>query len=180
MDEAYRTKLSHWLTSMLVLHLFTVIWTAYSWFGHYLPLLAYNEDDPFTAANFLFGQVENYALLFIPLFLWHLFDFWQGPRLSSPLFRSLTSYRWLLLCLCAFGLTWLLVLSPWLNDLACPPVDPGHFGFGGCGTVTPDWKVLLSRLPMLGIVLLLVAKAMLTVVERAKSRAEVAEADADV
>ncbi|MEL1251987.1 hypothetical protein [Aurantiacibacter gilvus] len=45
MDEAYRAKLQHWLTSMLLLQLFAVLWAAYVWFWRHLPLLAYNVGE---------------------------------------------------------------------------------------------------------------------------------------
>ena len=87
------------------------------------------------------------AVILVPLLIWHLSDLLGSPQMKAGWLRAVTRYRVLAVLLIAFGLSVLLSVTGFLNDLGCPDVAPadGVFRFYGCGSRTPEWKLLLAR-----------------------------------
>jgi hypothetical protein len=148
MSEAYRLKLLRWLTSMIVLLLFAILIACYRWFIAVPEQLQYIVSDP--NPDFVIlpmaGAVGLYMLGFVPLLLWHLGDLMQMGKSGLPYARLFDRYRYIFGCLCAVGLSSLLIETRFLDSLGCsePILPKGVFRFDGCGSSIPEWKLKLS------------------------------------
>lgn len=166
MDEAYRTKLKHWLTSMLLLALFGLISVCYDWFAVIMPASSahWNFDR---LVYFLSNYLANLTVLFLLLAIWHFSDFIQYGSAQSRWPKVLDRYVFLVCAGCALAAATLLLQMPFLNDLGCPttpPIAPGSApdvptpNFG-CGYWTPEWKYWLTASALLAFVVLCAGKA---------------------
>lgn len=173
MDEAYRTKLRHWLTSMLLLATFGLISACYEWLAVVTP--ASNTDWHFDwVIHFLVRYLENLSGLFLLLLLWHLSDFVQFGCAQSRWPKVLDRYFFLACAGCALGAATLLIQVPFLNDLGCPntpPVAPGSAPDAptqnfGCGYWTPGWKTALGMAVLLAFISLCVGKAVYSLISQ--------------
>ena len=157
LSAAYRRKLRHWLTSMLVLHLFVLTSGGYEWFSRTLPHLHLNSDNPDVWIWPINQALGGYIILFILLWTWHLGDFIQRGESRIRLLRHAANYRVPLGLLCFYAAAFFFNQSSFLNDLGCPVVDPDVFMFDGCGSWTPFWKQLFAIIPLIPLIGLLVA-----------------------
>lgn len=157
MTEEYRCKLRYWLTSMLVLHLFAMLWACLFW-NRLLKRLQYYDHDVWQLIGDLTWFVsETYILIFVVLAVWHFFDLIQAGKSKRRYWRLFGEYRWLIGLFCFYGFAQIFIMTPYLDDLGCPE---NQFGFDGCGSFTPWWKALLAFIPLLAMCLLALGKAM--------------------
>ena len=168
MDETYRTKLRHWLTSMLLLAVFGLISACYEWLVVLTPNLP-NEDWQFDWVIYFLGNyLVSLSGLFLLLVIWHLSDFVQYGCAQSRGAKVLDRYISLVCAGCALGGATLLMQVPFLDELGCvipqqatprSAFDAPPNYFGNCGYGTPQWKYASVTAALLAFVVLCFGKA---------------------
>ncbi len=179
MTEAYRTKLAHWAFSMLSLHLLLLVGISYDAFWAYLweflpaPFGWTNSEDIVLLR--IMAQFDVYMILGILLFIWHFADFLQNDGHAFRLPWRIDGYLWLGATFWAFGVSYLLAMSTFLNDLGCPEfassssmlafsaaaasAPNNQFVFlDGCGMFVPLWKQVPLWTTLLAIPVLTAVK----------------------
>lgn len=160
MSEGFRTKLAHWLFSMLSLHLLVIVAIIYDAFWPHLwgslPAPFGWRDPDHQVWRGVLGQLGTYPFLSAMLMMWHSADFLQRDRHAFRLPWRIGGYQWLGSAFWAFGLFYLLSMSSFLNGLTCPTfasasstlslaaaaVAPNNdvFMLDDCGLEVPGWK----------------------------------------
>ncbi|PIW54851.1 MAG: hypothetical protein COW16_09085 [Sphingomonadales bacterium CG12_big_fil_rev_8_21_14_0_65_65_10] len=140
MSAEYRLKLVNWLTSMMLLMLMSSLMALHEWFT-WLPK-TYALNRPFSDQIItLFGAIDFFQWMFLPVALWHFADFVEARTTKI----ALAAYRNVSALVAALGIAAIFHQSLWLNDLFCPELElpPNVLMFDGCGSWTPLWKTAI-------------------------------------
>ena len=138
-------KLANWWASVLLSLLITLT-PVFQYLFRQWPEDVTNMDGIFVVYR-LGEWLMILAVILVPLLIWHLSDLLGKSRIKSSWLSAITRYRVLAALLITFGLSILLSVTSFLNDLGCPEVElpDGVFQFDGCGSWTPEWKLWLVR-----------------------------------
>lgn len=167
MSAEFRTKLIHWLTSMMLLTLMSSLVALHNWFI-WLPetnTVNWTLSDQIIT---LYSAIDLFQWIFIPIALWHFSDFVEAPNTKSAIAR----YRYIAGMIFALGIASIFHQSIWLNDLFCPEVQlpPNVLVFDGCGSWTPPWKTAIFLALYVALCGLAGIKALVTIRSRLRSR----------
>ena len=171
MSEKYRKKLLYWLISMGTLMLMVVIFALFHW-ARALGSTIRSDGEMYWLYG-LDNALSFYAIGFVPLFIWHAFDFIQIEKPICRIGILLDRYRNIFICLVVLGASVWLYQIPWLDDLFCsnPDLPEGVFQFDGCGSWTPAWKAFSIFAALTFLLVFVVAKGVISVLSRLRNAA---------
>lgn len=162
MSDAYRQKLLNWFCSMLLALLVAALSASIVWFYKVPKSTAIYGHPDLTAIAGLIGEsLMIYPIYFLPMAIWHFFDFIERQE-PAPLSRHrLTRWRTFLSTLIATTVFWLgMAMELWQYN-SCDNLD-GAFYFQCLVGPSPwlFWPWLLG----MGVALLLcIAKAVFSI-----------------
>ncbi|NRD88465.1 hypothetical protein C8024_01805 [Sphingopyxis sp. BSNA05] len=164
MTSEYRQKLLNWLTSMAILMAVTVFSLAAKWFLGLWMMTSVNTTDKFADIAGPMGEAFlAYPIFFLPLLVWHSFDFIQEQKPNSRWAANLSSYPPLLASIAISGIAFILISSGEFTVMHCPePMGP-EFGFQHCFHGPATWLNFLFYMPLLISFLLCISKAIFSI-----------------
>lgn len=165
MSEAYRQKLLNWFCSMALLVLTTTLATSIAWFRHFPESIrGPGNIDIYWIASAISDNLLTYAIYFVPMVFWHLFDFIERSEPASLWTRSVASYRPLILLLFATMVLWLAVVAGLWEYNSCDELQGAlHYA---CYVELSDWLFVPWMIGMGLALLLCIAKAVISIRSR--------------
>lgn len=141
MTDEYRQKLLNWFASILQIMAFAAAAAVILWFFH-VPNAGSWGRPPRSLIDIAGAFAEIllvYPVLFVPVAIWHLFDFLQIRDPASRLGKFAVSYRTFAIAVAATGSAVTLIAAK-VFFVPCTAGSPANqFGFIECPRPYPEW-----------------------------------------